>query len=57
MLNTIIVAPIVFIPTLSRFDNSISQVNTIATFIMQFFLAFQNGFFWKTIMTKNQEEK
>ncbi|MFN7921811.1 MAG: hypothetical protein U0Q16_17050 [Bryobacteraceae bacterium] len=54
----IFASPIVFIPLLAAFSGSdINLKNLTAARLMIFFVAFQNGFFWKEFFDRKQKEE
>lgn len=50
------ISPLVFIPVLGQLQTLGAQATTFKTIVMQFLLAFQNGFFWKTIFEQMQRK-
>lgn len=56
-LAPIFASPIVFIPLLAALQNADLDLSRLdATRMMLFFVAFQNGFFWKEYMDHKREE-
>ncbi|MBA7481228.1 hypothetical protein ES707_16698 [subsurface metagenome] len=51
-IKPLIISPIVFLTVLSVLNNIGTPGNTPTTVVMQFMLAFQNGFFWKSIVDR-----
>lgn len=49
-LRPLIISPIIFIAVLSQFNKMGAQIDSATALAMQLGLAFQNGFFWKTIL-------
>jgi len=49
------ISPIIFITFLSQLDKVGAQMTTLTAVSIQFGLAFQNGFFWKTIFDLLQD--
>ncbi len=50
LLRPLIISPIIFLPVLAQFNQMGVQIDTATALLVQLILAFQNGFFWKTIL-------
>lgn len=50
VLKPLIISPIIFIAVLSQFNQMGVQIDSATAIVTQLGLAFQNGFFWKTIL-------
>jgi hypothetical protein len=55
VLKPLVISPIIFISVLSHLEKMGATAHTITAVFMQFLLAFQSGFFWKTIFEQRQE--
>lgn len=50
LLKPLIISPIIFLAVLSQFNQMGVQIDSATALVIQLGLAFQNGFFWKTIL-------
>ena len=50
LLKPLVISPLIFLAVLSQLTKMGVQANTLTAVVTQFAVAFQNGFFWKTIM-------
>lgn len=52
LLKPLIISPIIFLAIISELQNLGLSAKTLQAVVMQFLLAFQNGFFWKTVLDR-----
>ncbi len=50
LLKPLVVSPIIFLAVLNQLTKMGAMANTLTAVLTQFILAFQNGFFWKTVI-------
>lgn len=58
VIKPLVISPIVFLAVLNQLEQIGAQTNatTLKPVVMQFILAFQNGFFWKTVIEQFEKE-
>lgn len=55
IIKPLAISPIIFISVLSQLEKMGAQAHTLTAVFMQFLLAFQSGFFWKTIFEQTSK--
>jgi hypothetical protein len=50
LLKPLVVSPILFLAVLNQLTKMGAQATTLTAVLTQFVVAFQNGFFWKTVI-------
>ena len=57
ILKPLVISPLIFLAVLNELTKMGAQANTITAVVTQCILAFQNGFFWKTVMEQFEKSK
>ena len=57
LIKPLIISPIIFLAVMNQLEQIGMQAEGLKSNIMQFILAFQNGFFWKTIFEQLERKK
>ena len=57
VVKSLIISPIIFIAVLSQFNQMGVHLDSLTAIATQLGLAFQNGFFWKTILDQVERRK
>ena len=53
----LVISPLIFLAVLNELTKMNAQANTLTAMVTQCVLAFQNGFFWKTVMEQFEKTK
>ena len=56
ILKPLIISPLIFLAVLNQLEQISVHANSLKVIITQFILAFQNGFFWKTVIEQLEKK-
>lgn len=56
VLKPLVISPLIFLAVLNELNKMGAQANTVTAVVTQCILAFQNGFFWKTVMEQLEKK-
>ena len=56
VLKPLVVSPLIFLAVLNQLNKMGVQANTLTAVVTQCILAFQNGFFWKTVIEQFEKK-
>ena len=57
ILKPLVISPLIFLAVLNELTKMGAQATTLTAMVTQCVLAFQNGFFWKTVMEQFEKAK